>query len=152
MELQRRSSAKRTSRLVWVNVFAATLMITVPALSNPVFLQDGAASAPAGRRVVPAATMASSCLTMVSPRFPIQEQARGAQTVVLQVVVRHTGAVNPIHIVSGNPALEAEAMNAVRLWRYRPYMVDGQPIDVMTNVRVDFIPGKLSGLVSHPGH
>jgi periplasmic protein TonB len=125
-------------------------MIAVPAFSSP-FLQDGAASAPAGRRVVPAAAMASFCLTMVSPHFPLQEQAQGAQTVVLQVVVRHTGAVNPIHIVSGNPALEAEAMSAVRLWRYRPYMVDGQPIDVMTNVRVDFIPGKQSGLVSHPG-
>jgi periplasmic protein TonB len=132
-------------------VFAATLMITVPALSSPIYLQDGTASAPAGRRIVPAATMASFCLTMVSPRFPLQAQAQGAQTVVLQVVVRHTGVVNPIHIVSGNPALEAEAMNAVRLWRYRPYLVDGQPIDVMTNVRVDFIPGKLSGLVSHPG-
>lgn len=132
-------------------MFAATLMITVPALSSPIYLQDGTASAPAGRRIVPAATMASFCLTMVSPRFPLQAQAQGAQTVVLQVVVRHTGVVNPIHIVSGNPALEAEAMNAVRLWRYRPYLVDGQPIDVMTNVRVDFIPGKLSGLVSHPG-
>lgn len=95
--------------------------------------------------------MASSCLTMVSPRFPLQAQARGAQVVVLQVVVRHTGAVNPIHIVSGDSSLEAEAMDAVRLWRFRPYMADGQPIDVMTNVRVDFIPGKQGGLVSHPG-
>jgi periplasmic protein TonB len=96
--------------------------------------------------------MASSCLTMVSPRFPLEAQAQGAQTVVLKVVVRHTGAVNPIHIVSGNPSLEAEAMDAVRLWRYRPYMSDGQPIDVMTSVRVDFVPGKQGGLVSHPGH
>lgn len=151
MDLLHRSLAKCSPRLVWSNVFVATLLIAVPAFSSP-FLQDGAALAPAGRRVVPAATMASSCLTMVSPHFPLQEQANGAQTVVLQVVVRHTGAVNPIHIVSGNPALEAEAMNAVRLWRYRPYMADGQPIDVMTNVRVDFIPGKQSGLVSHPGH
>jgi protein TonB len=134
-----------------VHVFAATLIITVPALSSPV-LQNGAASAPEGRKVVPASTMASSCLTMVSPRFPLQAQAQGAQAVVLKVVVRHTGAVNPIHIVSGNPSLEPEAMDAVRLWRYRPYMSDGQPIDVMTTVRVDFIPGKQGGLVSHPAH
>jgi protein TonB len=133
-----------------VHVFSAILIITVPALSAPV-LQDGAASAPAGRKVVPASTMTSSCLTMVSPHFPLQAQAHGAQTVVLQVVVRHTGAVNPIHIASGNPSLEGEAMDAVRLWRYRPYIVDGQPIDVMTSVRVDFIPGKQGGLVSHPG-
>jgi protein TonB len=132
-----------------VRVFAAILIIMVPALSSSA-LQDGAASAPAGRKVVPASTMASSCLTMVSPRFPLQAQARGAQTVVLKVVVRHTGAVNPIHIVSGDSSLEPEAMDAVRLWRYRPYTVDGQPIDVMTTVRVDFVPGKQGGLVSHP--
>jgi protein TonB len=149
LKLLNRSLAKFNQRLVWVHVFAA-LVITIPALSSPV-LQDGAASPPAGRRVVPERAMASSCLTMVSPRFPLQAQARGAQVVVLQVVVRHTGAVNPIHIVSGDSSLEAEAMDAVRLWRFRPYMADGQPIDVMTNVRVDFIPGKQGGLVSHPG-
>jgi len=134
-----------------VRVFAASLIITVPALSSPVF-QDGTALAPAGRKVVPASTMASSCLTKVSPRFPLQAQAQGAQAVVLKVMVRHTGAVNPIHIVSGNPSLEPEAMDAVRLWRYRPYEADGQPIDVVTTVRVDFIPGKQGGLVSHPAH
>ena len=149
MDLLRRSLAKFSRGLVWVHVFAAALIITAPALSSPL-LQAGAASAPAGRKVVPASTMASSCLTMVSPRFPPQAQAQGAQAVVLKVVVRHTGAVNPIHIVSGNPSLEPEAMDAVRLWRYRPYVADGQPIDVMTTVRVDFIPGKQGGLVSHP--
>jgi periplasmic protein TonB len=96
--------------------------------------------------------MSAQLLTMVSPHFPLQAQARGGQVVVLQVVVRHTGAVNPIHIVSGNPSLEADAMDAVRLWRYRPYVENGQPIDVMTNVKVDFVPGKQAGLVSHPGH
>jgi protein TonB len=96
--------------------------------------------------------MNAQLLTMVSPHFPLQAQAQGGQVVVLQVVVRHTGAVNPIHIVSGKPSLEAEAMDAVRLWRYRPYVEDGQPIDVMTNVKVDFVPGKQAGMVSHPGH
>jgi TonB family protein len=151
LDLLRRSLAKFSPGLVWVRVFAAALIITVPALSSPL-LQEGAASAPAGRKIVPASTMASSCLTMVSPRFPVQAQAQGAQVVVLKVVVRHTGAVNPIHIVSGNPSLEPEAMDAVRLWRYRPYLADGQPIDVMTTVRVDFVPGRQGGLVSHPTH
>jgi TonB family protein len=150
LDLLRRSLAKFGPRLVWAHVFAATLILTISALSSPV-LQDGAGSAPAGRKVVPASAMASSCLTMVSPHFPLQAQARGAQVVVLQVVVRSTGAVNPVHMVSGDPALEVDAMNAVRLWRYRPYAVDGQPVDVMTNVRVEFIPGKQGGLVSHPG-
>ena len=138
-------------KFVWARVLAVSLIITLPAFSSPI-LQDGAASAPTGRKIVSASTMASSCLTMVSPHFPLQEQAHGAQTVVLKVVIRHTGAVNPIHIVSGDSSLESEAMDAVRLWRYRPYMVEGQPIDVMTTVRVEFIPGKQGGLVSHPAH
>jgi TonB family protein len=151
LDLLRRSLAKFSSGLVWVHFCAAALIIMVPAFSSPL-PQDGAAAAPAGRKIVPASTMASFCLTMVSPNFPMQAQAQGAQVVILKVVVRHTGAVNPIHIVSGNPSLEPEAMDAVRLWRYRPYTADGQPIDVMTTVRVDFIPGKLGGLVSHPAH
>jgi TonB family protein len=151
LDLLRRSLAKFSPGLVWAHFFTAALIIMVPAFSSPL-LQDGATAAPAGRRIVPASTMASFCLTMVSPNFPMQAQAQGAQVVVLKVVVRHTGAVNPIHIVSGNPSLEPEAMDAVRLWRYRPYTADGQPIDVMTTVRVDFIPGKLGGLVSHPAH
>lgn len=136
---------------MWAGICASTLLIAIPALSSPV-LQDGAGAAPAGRKIVPASTMNAQLLTMVSPHFPVQKQAQGSQVVVLQVVVRHTGAVNPIHIVSGNPSLESEAMDAVRLWRYRPYVEDGQPIDVMTNVKVDFVPGKQAGMVSHPGH
>ena len=136
---------------MWAGICASTLVITVPALSSTV-LQDGGGAAPAGRKIVPASTMNAQLLTMVSPHFPVQKQAQGSQVVVLQVVVRHTGAVNPIHIVSGNPSLESEAMDAVRLWRYRPYVEDGQPIDVMTNVKVDFVPGKQAGMVSHPGH
>jgi protein TonB len=136
---------------MWAGICASTLLIAIPAHSSPV-LQDGAGAPPAGRKIVPASTMNAQLLTMVSPHFPLQAQAQGGQVVVLQVVVRHTGAVNPIHIVSGNPSLEAEAMDAVRLWRYRPYVEDGQPIDVMTNVKVDFVPGKQAGLVSHPGH
>lgn len=134
--------------------FLATALIgTVPAFPRAI-LQDDASggAAPAGKETVPESTMASYCIKQVSPNFPPQAQTKGAQLVVLQVTVRSNGTVHPIRIVSGNASLEPEAMDAVRLWRYRPYMQDGQPIDVMTNVRVDFVPGKLGGLVSHPGH
>jgi protein TonB len=137
-----------------VPLLAATLIGTASGLPSSI-LQDeagGTGAAPAGRKIVPEATMTSLCIKQVSPNFPPQAQAKGAQVVVLQVVVRSNGTVHPVRIVSGNPSLEPEAMDAVRLWRYRPYMQDGQPIDVMTNVRVDFIPGKLGGMVSHPGH
>jgi protein TonB len=93
--------------------------------------------------------MAGHCITMVSPQ---NAGAEALSTVVVRVVVSASGKVVPVSVVSGAPALEAEAMNAVRLWRYRPFVRDGAPVDVMTDVRVIFEPGKPGGMVSHPNH
>jgi protein TonB len=57
-----------------------------------------------------------------------------------------------MEVVSGPPSLEAEAMSAVRLWRYKPFLRDGEPLDVTTDIRVDFDPAKPAGLVTHPNH
>jgi protein TonB len=43
-------------------------------------------------------------------------------------------------VVEGDPALRNAALDAVSKWRYRPYTVNGQPVDVLTTVAVDFRP------------
>ena len=93
--------------------------------------------------------MAGHCITMVSPQ---NAGAEALSAVVVRVVVSASGKVVPVSVVSGAPALEVEAMNAVRLWRYRPFVRDGASVDVMTDVRVIFEPGKPGGMVSHPNH
>ena len=50
------------------------------------------------------------------------------------------------------PALETEAMNVVRLWRYKPYSREGEAVDVTTDIQVDFDPAKPGGVVTHPNH
>jgi len=55
-----------------------------------------------------------------------------------------------MRVVSGPPALGDAAMNAVRQWRYKPYVHDEEPVDVTTDVRVDFDPTKPGGFVTHP--
>jgi len=108
------------------------------------------ASAQEGSKLMVAPeVMAGHCITMVSPQ---NAGAEALSTVVVRVVVSASGKVVPVSVVSGAPALEAEAMNAVRLWRYRPFVRDGAPVDVMTDVRVIFEPGKPGGMVSHPNH
>jgi periplasmic protein TonB len=103
-----------------------------------------------GRLNVPAETMAGHCLTMVSPQYPQTGAPLKPSTVVVRVVISKSGTVAPVRVVSGEPSLETEAMNAVRLWRYKPFMRDDEPIDVNTDIRVDFDPAKRGGIVTHP--
>jgi protein TonB len=111
------------------------------------------AGASVGKINVSPQVMAGHCITLVSPNYP--QSAGGsseASSVVVRVVISRSGSVSPVRAVSGPPALQAEAMNAVRLWRYKPFLREEEPIDVTTEVRVDFIPGKPGGFVSHPNH
>ena len=100
-----------------------------------------------GKLTVAPNVMAGRCITMVSPQ---PAGAAAVSKVVVRVVVSASGKVMPVRVISGAPALEAEAMNAVRLWRYRPFLREDSPVDVVTDVTVTFEPGKPGGLISHP--
>jgi protein TonB len=58
--------------------------------------------------------------------------------VELQIRVNKDGSVDNIKRVSGNPILANAAMDAVRRWRYEPYKIDGQPIEMETNIKLNF--------------
>jgi protein TonB len=117
------------------------------------YLQESGAGAPLGKPEVSSDLMVARCITMVTPLYPQNSGGSAAvSTVTVRVVIWKSGSVSPMRVTSGPPALQAEAMNAVRLWRYRPFLRDGEPIDVSTDVRVSFDPGKPGGLVSHPNH
>jgi periplasmic protein TonB len=103
-----------------------------------------------GRIEVPPKVMEAHCITMVSPITPGDLQA--SDSVVVRVVISNTGSVFPISAVSGPSSLQAEAMNAVRLWRYKPFVRDDAALNVTTEVRVFFIPGTPAGMVTHPKH
>jgi TonB family protein len=121
-------------------------------VANSLRLQESGTAAPLGKLNVPAKEMAGRCITMVSPNYPPQtgdDSPRGS-TVVVRAVIWKSGSVTPMRTVSGPPSLEAEAMDAVRMWRYKPYIRDGDPLDVTTDIYVTFEPGKPGGIVTHP--
>lgn len=69
--------------------------------------------------------------------------ARPKGLVVLSVLVDTEGVVQQVKAVQGDkdePALDVAAMDAVRKWRYEPYLLDGKPISVRTTVFVNFPP------------
>lgn len=84
-------------------------------------------------------TMQRRIRHQVLPEYPEDARQAGVQgTVVLDVVVSAEGAVTQVKFVSGPEALSLAALDAVRWWRYEPYLVNGQPATVETTVAVDF--------------
>jgi protein TonB len=75
----------------------------------------------------------------VPPVIPKGATARELEgTVILKTMVDDTGKVESVHLVEGNPALADAAIQAVKQWRYRPYVRDGKSLPFQTVVLVDF--------------
>ena len=74
----------------------------------------------------------------VQPNFPVEARGQAQGTVVLKEVVDENGKVEGLRLVEGNAALAAAAMQAVKQWRYRPYIRDGKAQPFQTVVIVDF--------------
>ena len=74
----------------------------------------------------------------VAPKYPAEARSGAAEgTVVLKEVVDENGKVEAVRLVEGNAALATAAINAVKQWRYRPYVRDGKAQPFQTVVLVD---------------
>ena len=77
----------------------------------------------------------------VTPRYPSQaRQAHVVGTVILQALIAKDGTVRNLHAVSGPPMLTQAAVDAVKQWHYKPYYLDGQPVEAETQISVKFTP------------
>ncbi|MFZ1083823.1 MAG: TonB family protein [Terracidiphilus sp.] len=72
---------------------------------------------------------------------PIAKTARVQGTVVIQANISKTGSIENPHVVSGPVMLRQAALDAVKTWRFRPYMLSGEPVDVETTINVNFALG-----------
>lgn len=91
---------------------------------------------------VPGSAMEQRIIHKIAPEYPEPaRQAKAQGTVVLDAVVNADGAVSQMKVVSGPELLSQAALNAVRWWRYQPYLVNGRPATVETTIAVDFAPG-----------
>ena len=82
---------------------------------------------------------ATRLIHRVEPVYPPEARAQQIQgAVTLDVQIGGEGAVHNIEVVEGNPVLADAAVQAVRQWRYRPYSVDGHPVEMQTRVTIRF--------------
>lgn len=78
-------------------------------------------------------------IKQVQPIYPaIAQQTRTEGKVVLVAVIDTEGRIENLRALSGHPFLVPAALNAVRQWRYRPYILNGQPVEVETQITVNF--------------
>jgi protein TonB len=77
-----------------------------------------------------------------APAYPqMAREARVSGTVVIQATISKTGEIQNLHVVSGPTMLRQPALDAVKTWRYKPYLLDGEPVEVETTVSVNFSLG-----------
>jgi protein TonB len=75
----------------------------------------------------------------VNPTYPpLARQARISGQVVLRAVIAKDGSIENLTLVSGHPMLAPAAIEAVKQWKYRPYLLNGEPVEVDTEVLVNF--------------
>jgi len=72
------------------------------------------------------------------PYPPLARQARIQGQVILQAEISKDGTIENLHLISGHPMLAPAAIEAVKQWRYKPYLLNGEPVAVETTVMVNF--------------
>jgi TonB family protein len=87
-------------------------------------------------------------LEKVVPSYPVQAvQARLQGPVVLQAWIGRDGAIRDLKLVRGSLLLGKAACDAVKRWRYKPYVLNGQAVEAQTFVTVDFrLPAEMEAV------
>lgn len=94
---------------------------------------------PKGAVHVPSTIVAGLLVVKILPIYPpIARAARVQGTVVLEAMISQAGTIEKLRVASGPVMLQQAAVDAVKAWRYRPYLLNGEPVEVETAVNVVF--------------
>lgn len=83
--------------------------------------------------------MAGQIVSKVNPVYPVEAKEQGIQgAVVLHAIIDKDGTVKELAVVSGPPELQASAIDAVKQWVYKPFLLNGNPVEVNTTITVNY--------------
>ena len=98
------------------------------------------APAPVVRTFRTSTMLEGSLIRRVQPAYPpLARSARIQGSVILFAVIGRAGTIDNLRVLSGHPMLVPAAIEAVRQWRYRPYILNSEPIEVETQITVNFL-------------
>jgi protein TonB len=99
-------------------------------------------AAPPKKVNISAGVAVGMLLQKTTPVYPpIAKAARVSGTVVLTATISKQGTIEGLKVLSGPAMLQQAAMDAVRTWRYRPYLLNNDPVEVETTINVIFTLG-----------
>jgi protein TonB len=91
------------------------------------------------KRVRLASLDPSQLIHRVQPAYPkLAQQVRVQGQVIFAAVISRTGTIENLQLVSGHPLLVLAARDAILQWRYKPTLLGGEPVEVVTNIVVNF--------------
>ena len=105
-------------------------------------------AAPGGPVRVSAAVVAGMALSKPDPVYPAEAKAAHVQgAVILHAIISKQGAIEKLEVISGNGMLVNSARDAVSQWTYKPYLLNGQPVEVETSITVNYTFGDSTNVV-----
>ena len=82
---------------------------------------------------------ATNLVTKVTPKYPAEAKAAKIQGLVrFAALIGKNGTIENLQLVSGHPLLAQSAMEAVRQWVYKPVLLNGDPVEVITQIDVNY--------------
>jgi protein TonB len=82
---------------------------------------------------------AANLIKQVKPQYPpLAKAARVQGTVKFQAVIAKDGTIQNLQLLGGPPLLVQAAMQAVQQWQYKPTLLNGEPVEVITTIDVNF--------------
>ncbi len=117
----------------------AAPVASAPVPTEPVPVQAAPAATPPAPVKVSQGVVQGALIFKVNPEYPaVARAARVQGSVLMRAIIGTDGTIQRLQVISGNPLLVRSALEAVKRWRYRPYLLDGKPVEVETNITVNF--------------
>ena len=92
--------------------------------------------------IIPEDMAVGMLIHKVEPEYPrLAKAARISGIVTLKATISKTGEILDLHIECGPAILQEPSLKAIREWKYRPYLLRGEPVEVQTTIKVTFALG-----------
>ena len=122
-----------------LTVTGAPAAVSAPPPPSPPPPLVPAAGKPVGPVRVSSGTMAGMAISQIQPIYPADAKATHVQgVVVLHAIISKTGTVENLQVISGPPPLIVSSIDAVRQWKYKPYLLNGEPTEVETTININY--------------
>ncbi len=116
-----------------------TMLLAAPLAMAAAGINPGLGAESSGPLKVAGEVQMLRIVDQVKPVYPdLAKLSRTEGTVVLQVLINKDGGVTKVEITSGPALLTRAASDAVKQWKYKPTIVNGQAVEVITSVSVQF--------------